>query len=64
MTVLRLLLVMALTALAASAQQTSSQPASPQTESVPASCPVTPRPATAFLPPADFHPEKLPDNIF
>ena len=63
MIALRLVLVMTLVVLAASAQQTS-QPASPQTESVPASCPLTSRPAQAFIPPADYHPEKLPENIF
>ena len=65
MIVLRLVLVVALAAVAASGQQTSSQPSSPQHESVPASCPMTPRPARPFIPPADYRTtEELPKGWF
>jgi hypothetical protein len=60
---LRLILITALAALTANAQQTSSQPASPETETVPSWCFVTPRPATEFTPPADDS-EKLPKDLF
>ena len=53
-----------LAALTAGAQQTSSQPTSRQTETVPVSCSLTPRPATEFVPPADYRAEKLPENAF
>jgi hypothetical protein len=61
MTTLRWVLALALLALATPllpAQQ------SPQTQSVPATCHMTPRPQTAFVPPAEYQTEKLPDNIF
>jgi len=64
MILLPLILITALAALTATAQQTSSQPASPQTETVPASCSLTPRPTKAFIPPADYRPEQLPENFF
>ena len=50
--------------LAVSSQQNSSKPPSSQTQSVPpASCPVTLRPATAFLPPAPY-PTELSAHAF
>jgi hypothetical protein len=58
MTVLRFVLVIALAASTASGQQ-----ASPQTESVPAACPVTRRPAKAFAPPAPYETE-MPEKCF
>jgi len=62
---LRLVLVIALAALTTSGQQTSSQSPSPQHDSVPASCPMTPRPARAFIPPADYRTtEELPKGWF
>jgi len=61
---LLLILMTALAALTANAQQPSSPAASPQTEIVPASCRLTPRPAREFIPPASYHPEKLPTNFF
>ena len=65
MIVSRLVLVIAFVALTASGQQTSSQPPSPQHESVPASCTMTPRPARAFIPPAAYRTtEELPKNFF
>jgi len=64
MIVLRLILITTLAALAANAEQTSSQPASLQTETVPASCPLTPRPTREFVPPADYHLGKLPEDVF
>jgi hypothetical protein len=57
-------LLCGLAASAASAQQTSSQPASRQTESVPASCVLTPRPMREFVPPVDYRPERLPEGFF
>jgi hypothetical protein len=64
MIVLRLVLVIAFVSLTATPQPGSSQQSSAQTESVPASCWVTPRPTREFIPPVDYHPEKLPENIF
>lgn len=65
MIVLRLVLAIAFAAMTASGLQTSSQPPSPQHETVPASCPMTPRPASAFIPPADYRPaDPLPKNFF
>ena len=64
MILLRLILITALAALTASARQTSSQPASPRTKTVPPSCSLTPRPTREFIPPADYHPLKLPEGFF
>jgi len=65
MILLRMVLVIVLAPLTASGQQTSSQPSSPQHESVPASCPMTPRPARSFIPPADYRTtEELPKGWF
>jgi hypothetical protein len=61
---LPLILITALAALTASAQQTSSQPASRQTETVPASCSFRHRPTREFVPPVDYHPVKLPEDFF
>ncbi|HZD93011.1 MAG TPA: hypothetical protein VE133_02080 [Candidatus Sulfotelmatobacter sp.] len=60
----RLVLLMALAAFTASAQHTSSQQATFQPGSVPASCRVTPRPATAFIPPSDYHFGNLSPDAF
>ena len=55
MITLRFVQIIALAALTASGQQILPQPASPQTESsIPASCPVTRRPAHEFIPPAPY----------
>lgn len=58
MTALQFILLMALATVTASGQQTS-----PQIESVPASCPVTRRPAKVFVPPAPYQCQ-MPENIF
>jgi len=58
------LIFTALAALTANGQPASSHPTLPRTESVPASCSLTPRPAREFVPPADYRPEKLPENLF
>ena len=50
--------------LTASAQQSSSQPVSRQSETVPPSCALTHRPTTEFIPPVGYRPEKLPDGFF
>ena len=55
MITLRFVQIVTLAALTASAQQIPPQPASPQTKSsIPASCPVTRRPAHEFIPPAPY----------
>lgn len=64
MIILRLILITALAALAAERAANSAPEASPQIETVPASCPLTPRPAKEFIPPADYHAEKLPEGFF
>src|SRR5260221_12213325 len=65
MIVLRSVLVIAFAALTGSGQQISSQPLAPQHDSVPASCPMTPRPVRAFIPPADYRSaEERPKNFF
>jgi len=65
MIVLRLVLVIAFAALAASGQQTSSQSTSAQHDSIPESCPMRPRPARPFIPPADYRTtEELPKGWF
>lgn len=65
MILLRSVLVIALAAMTPNSQQTSSQPPAPQHETVPAACPVTPRPARAFIPPADYRSsEELPKDFF
>jgi hypothetical protein len=62
---LRLVLVIAFAALTPGGQQTPAQSAAPQQQTAPASCPMTPRPARAFIPPADYRPaEQLPKNSF
>ena len=53
-----------LATLTTSAQQTSSQPTSRQTETVPASCSLTHRPSREFIPPVDYHPVRLPEGSF
>lgn len=60
----RMILILALAALTATAQQTSSQPASRQTGTLPASCSLTHRPTTEFIPPVDYRPVKLPEGVF
>ncbi len=60
---LRLVLVMAFAAMTANAQQTSSQQVPPHAPYIPASCPVTTRPAYAFIPPGDY-PTELPQDYF
>ena len=65
MSVLRLVLVIAFAALTASGPQTSSQSSSPQHDSIPESCPMKPRPARPFIPPADYRTtEELPKGWF
>jgi hypothetical protein len=64
MIVLRSVLGVALAVLTGSGQQPSSQPPSPQHESVPKSCAMTPRPARAFIPPASYRTEELPKDLF
>ena len=55
MITLRFVQIIALVALTSSGQQTPPQSASPQTEApIPASCPVTRRPAREFIPPAPY----------
>jgi hypothetical protein len=54
MTTLQFVQVVALAALMASQQNVSKQPSSQPKSVPPASCPVTPRPATAFIPPAAY----------
>lgn len=61
---LRMILLTVLIALTANAQTIPSQPASPQTETVPDSCRFTPRPAREFIPPPNFRSEKLPEGFF
>jgi len=62
---LRLVLVIAFAALTPGSQQTPAHSPSPPHETVPASCPMTPRPARAFIPPADYRSaEQLPKNFF
>jgi hypothetical protein len=64
MIALRLVLAIALAALTASGLQISSQSPAPQQETVPASCPMTPRPARPFIPPADYRTEYPPPRNF
>ena len=65
MIVLRMVLVIALAASTAGGRQASSQQSSPQRNPVPESCPMTPRPSRAFIPPADYRsPDPLPKNFF
>jgi hypothetical protein len=63
MIALRLILITALAALTACAQEISSQPSSRQTETVPASCPLTHRPTSKFVPPVDYR-DALPEGTF
>jgi hypothetical protein len=65
MSVLRLVLGIALAALTASGLQTSSHSSLPQRDSIPESCPMTPRPARPFIPPADYRTtQELPKGWF
>ena len=62
---LRPVLVIAFAALTPNSQQAHAQPPAPQHETVPASCPMTPRPARAFIPPADYRSAEVrPKNFF
>ena len=62
---LRSVLVIAFAVLTPNSQQAPAQPPAPQHESVPASCPMTPRPVRAFIPPADYRSaEPPPKNFF
>jgi hypothetical protein len=63
MALLQLILITALAGLTANAQ-TFPQPSSRQTETVPASCSVTHRPTSEFIPPADYRSAKLPEDSF
>jgi hypothetical protein len=59
---LAIILLIALVALTASSQENSSKESSTENKFVPpASCPVTPPPPTAFIPPAPYQAE-LPEN--
>jgi hypothetical protein len=63
MRVLRLVLVIMFAALTANSQPKS--PQQPQPEAIPDSCPMTPRPARPFIPPADYRTsEELPKDWF
>jgi hypothetical protein len=64
MTVLRFVFVVALVTLPASSQQNSSQLSIPQSDSIPASCPVTTRPARPFIPPPEYRRTELPKHSF
>ena len=65
MILVRMVLVIVFVALTASSQQPPVQPPAPPHESVPASCPMTPRPARPFIPPADYRTnEELPKGWF
>jgi hypothetical protein len=65
MILLRSLLLVAFAALATIPRQGSAQPSPVRTSSVPASCPMTPRPARAFIPPPPYRStEELPRNFF
>jgi hypothetical protein len=64
MIIVRLILIAASAAWMANAQQTSSKQTSPQTETVHAFCPLTTRPTGEFIPPANYHPEKLQEGSF
>lgn len=62
---LRSVLVIALATLTPGGQQTSSQPPAPREEIVPAPCPMAPRSARAFIPPAEYRTtEELPKGWF
>ena len=63
MTPLQFILLMALATVPATGQPASSQQASPQTEPVPASCPVTRRTAKVFVPPSPYQCERT-ENCF
>ena len=64
MTVLRFVFVAALLTLPASSQQNSSQRSVPRSDSIPASCPVTARPARPFIPPPEYRLRELPEDLF
>ena len=64
MIVLPSVFILALAASTAPEQQGSSQPSARQASAVPASCHMTPRPATPFIPPAHYNLERLPDDYF
>jgi hypothetical protein len=60
----RFILLSALVALMASSQQNSSKQQSTETKfAPPISCPITPRPTAAFIPPAPY-PTELPEKAF
>ena len=64
MTALQVILLMALATVPSSGQPASSRQASPQTEPVPASCPVTRRPAKVFVPPSPYQRETSDRRCF
>jgi hypothetical protein len=64
MRVLRSVLVIALAALTAGDQQSFAQQLWTPAKPVPASCHMTHRPATAFVPPPEYHPEELSADEF
>ena len=64
MTALRFVLVTVLAALTTANQQNSPQASPPQSDSIPASCPVTTRPARPFIPPPEYRRTELPEHLF
>jgi hypothetical protein len=64
MTALRLILATALAAVATSSQQNSTRPSPVQSDSIPASCAVTTRPARPFIPPPEYRRTELPEHLF
>jgi hypothetical protein len=64
MTALRFIIATALAALTATSRQNSPQPSPPQSDAIPASCPVTTRPARPFIPPVEYRRTELPEHLF